>query len=120
MSGTAYAAPINGNTTRYCHRMVKVTAMALAHEVYDRAMGDNAAWANWRQFCEDLGRQQTEEEFVALAWPHLLDTARATLAKLLGSSMDEGLKEQIHDALIKDNLIRGTADLKPLSFVEPH
>ena len=38
-------------------------------------MKDNETNAVWKKFCEDLERDEHEEEFVRLTWPHLLDDA---------------------------------------------
>lgn len=100
---------------RYAHKEVVEVAKGIAHELYNSMMQNNVTWAVWQKFCEDLARPAMEEEFVRLAWPHLLDDARTMLARLLGMPGKEHLKEQIHDVLVKDNLIRGTKGLVPVA-----
>lgn len=99
---------------RYAHEQVVEVAKGIAHALYESMMKDNETNAVWKKFCEDLERDEHEEEFVRLAWPHLLDDARATLSRLLGQPGKEHLKEQIFDVLMKDNLIRGTGGLAPV------
>lgn len=99
----------------YAHKKVVEVAKAIAHELYDAMMSNNETYAVWQRFCEDLKKSDHEAEFVALATPHLLDDARATLAGLLGQPGKESLKEEIYDVLMKDNLIRGTGGIVPLA-----
>lgn len=99
---------------KYAHEMVRDVAKGMAHELYESMMKSNEAYAVWRHFCEDVGRENAEREFVHLALPYLLDDARATLAGMLRMPQFEHLHLSIHDALIKDNLIRGTDGLIPV------
>lgn len=89
-----------------CHKMVRSVARGMAHELYAEVMSDNAVWKNWKAQCPDLTPRRLEAMFVHMAWPKLIEEARATLAKLLASEVNPILKEQIYDALIKDNMAR--------------
>lgn len=53
------------------------------------------------------------EAFAKCFWPHFCAEARATLAQLLASTMNERLKEQIHDGLMKDHSLAHTRDNIP-------
>lgn len=99
---------------RYAHKEVVAVAKGMAHELYNSMMQNDITNAVWKRFCEDLHRKDHEEEFVRLAWPHLLDDARTMLARLLGMPGREHLKKEIHDVLMKDDLIRGTGGLIPV------
>jgi hypothetical protein len=69
----------------------------MAEEVYEK----NASRSN-----EFYAEYPDLQSYVEKCWPLFLEAARATLAQLLTSSLDENLKIQIHDALIKDATLR--------------
>lgn len=109
---------VNGKKTqnlRYAHEMVVACARGIAHELYEAMMKNNEAWAVWKALARDTSMELAEAEFVSLATPWLLDDARATLAAILGHPGKEHLKPAIYDALMKDNLIRGTDGLVPIA-----
>lgn len=81
----------------HAHKLVAKTAQEMAQEVYEK----NASRSN-----EFYAEYPDREDYVKKCWPLYLDAARATLAQLLTSSLDENLKIQIHDALIKDATLR--------------
>lgn len=80
----------------HAHKLVAKTAMEMAEEIYERNAANNEFYA----------RYPDRADYVSKCWPLYLDAARATLAQLLSSNMDEELKSQIHDALIKDATLR--------------
>lgn len=90
----------------HCHFLLKETALGMAHEVYDAIMQDNARFAQWKEQCPDLTPGLAEDKFCEALWPHLLEAARTTLAGMLAGSYPEELKQRIHDALVKDNVLR--------------
>jgi len=69
----------------------------MAQEVYE-------TWASRSD--EFYQENRSMEEYVEKCWPLYLDAARATLAQLLTTALDDSLKDQIHDALIKDATLR--------------
>lgn len=81
----------------HAHKLVAKTAKEMAEEVYEQ----NAGRSN--DFYE---KYPDMSAYVAECWPLYLDAARATLAQLLTTNMEESLKEQIHEALIKDATLR--------------
>jgi hypothetical protein len=71
--------------------------MEMAQEVYEK----NASRSN--EFYE---KYPDREAYVSSCWALYLDAARTTLAQLLTTNMEESLKEQIHEALIRDATLR--------------
>jgi hypothetical protein len=91
--------------------MVRDTAEAMAHELYDHMMHDNKWFKAWKRQNPGLGAKALEERFVARNLSTLLPQARATLAGMLASSLDPDMKEKIYEALTLDaTLIRGRAN----------
>jgi hypothetical protein len=91
--------------------MVKETAVAMAHELYDHMMQDNGWWQAWRSQWPGLTGPQLEEKFVARNLAALVPQARAALAGMLRTTADETVKESIYEALVLDaTLIRGRAN----------
>lgn len=88
--------PIPGTGT-HAHRLVAKTAMEMAQEVYEK----NAGRSN-----DFYAKYPDRKAYVKEAWALYLDAARTTLAQLLSTNMDDELKNQIHDALIKDATLR--------------
>ena len=106
MAGKIEAAQGRESVRTSAHKLVAETAKAMAHEVYDEVMRDNGLWKQWKRICPELTRELLEERFVMLLYPRLLESARATLARLLTTNIAEGLKADIHDALVKDQQFR--------------
>lgn len=83
----------------HCHVMIRDTAREMAGALYEACASGNNDWYK---------ANPDQAAFIARTWPRLVAQARATLAGLLARPIDEALKEQIHDALIKDaTLMRG-------------
>lgn len=82
----------------HCHQMVYDTALELARTTVEYYARTNNAW--WKE-----NKDKFEFHAKRLA-PKLLEQARTTLAGLLAQPIPELLKEQITDALIKDNSLR--------------
>ncbi len=79
------------------HKLVVKVAKEMAAEIYETfAKADNRWFA----------MNPSQDAYVKEAWPLLLEQARATLASLIAHTHDERLKDEIHDALVKDNAIR--------------
>jgi hypothetical protein len=81
----------------HAHKLIAKTAMEMAQEVYEK----NASRSN--EFYE---KYPDREAYVSSCWALYLDAARTTLAQLLTTNMEESLKEQIHEALIRDATLR--------------
>jgi len=81
------------------HRVVMRSAREFCAELYDIYA------QKWPDFYKVWPSQN---EFVRRHWPHFIGAARATLARLLGTNLDEKLKIEIHDALIRDHSLAPT------------
>jgi hypothetical protein len=84
------------------HRLVKETAVGITQAQYECFAQNNDFFA----------KHPKVGPWVARNWRYYIAEARATLARLLNGPMEERLKEQIADALIKDNLLRKGDTLK--------
>lgn len=92
----------------YCHRLVAKTATEMANVLFDEMMRDNRRWALWRRLCPEATPEEIRKRWVSVAWPRLVPQARATLAEMLNRPLAEGLKRDIHDALVLDQSLRQT------------
>ena len=92
--------------TSHCHKMVAEVAKASAHELYDKLMGDNLYYDEWKRQNPECSPKELERRFVAKNWGKCLDFARATLAAMLRGPYPDVLKEDILDALSKDASLR--------------
>lgn len=92
---------------RSCHKMVADTAKAMAAEAISKMLNDNEAYGAARVKWPDFSKEEIEATLLQETWPHLVEQARATLARLLATPLDELLKEQISSALILDNTLAG-------------
>lgn len=81
----------------HAHKLVAKTAMEMAQEIYEK----NASRSD-----EFYAKYPDREAYVSSCWALYLDAARATLAQLLTTNMEESLKEEIHEALIRDATLR--------------
>ena len=75
------------------HRQVMQIAKEMCLALYEQfAKNDEfyKAWPNAYSFAKQF-------------WPHFCDEARATMAKILASNENQGLKDSCYDALIKDH-----------------
>jgi len=99
---------VPGRPSAHAHKLVAATAEAMAHELYDTMMQDNEWYRIWKARNPEMGAKELEEEFVRKNLSRLLPQARAVLAAMLRNPGNEGLKEEIYEALVLDaSLIRG-------------
>jgi len=90
--------------------MIAHVAKAMAGELYEIVMGDNELWNTWKSNTPDMSGPQREITFIAKNWGRCVPRARATLAGLLSTGIDDAAKSAIMEALLLDNtLIRGHA-----------
>ncbi len=92
--------------TGYAHKLVASTAKEMAEELFEDVMRDDAVYAAHKRICPELTPKLQREMFVKLMVPHLLEQARATLAKMLETNIKQSLKDEIVDALLKDQTFR--------------
>ena len=92
----------------HCHMMVAKTAQEMAAVLYDEVMLNDEWYATWQAKHPDASPRGLQEAFVKKNWSQMVEGARATLAKLLTSSLDDVIKDQIAEALILDKtLVKG-------------
>jgi len=81
-------------------------------------MGDNLMYDSWRKQHPGTSDNRLRQLFVDRNWPRCIPFARATLARLLTTPIDEKVKESIMEVLVKDaSLVRGRVqqqDLMPM------
>ena len=81
----------------HTHRLIAKTAKDMAHEAYQAlARKSNDFYAN----------HPNEDEYVAQTWTMFVESARTTLAYMLGTNISESLKEEIYEALLRDKSVR--------------
>lgn len=86
----------------HVHILIAKTAQDMTRELYDATMQNDVLYAEWRRQHPGASPKGLEESFVKKYWPAAIEPARATLAHLLTVLSDEGLRDQIADALILD------------------
>lgn len=102
--GRPTLTPLPGG--QHCHRLVSETAKKMAAELFELFAKDNTWYKGAQKLNPGLSASQLEAMFVKQRWPQLVEDARATLAKLLGTNIAESLKNEIYQALILDNGLR--------------
>lgn len=80
----------------HAHKLVAKTAQDMAQEIYETLASKNDFYEKYPD----------REKYVKECWPLYLDAARATLAQLLAGNMEDRLKAEIHEALLKDATLR--------------
>lgn len=96
--------------SKHAHWLVRDTALAMAHELYDTMMQDDTWYDLWKKRNPGKNAKALEKAFVDKNLSLLLPQARATLAAMLRSTMDPNLEAEIYEALTLDaTLIRGRA-----------
>lgn len=93
----------------HVHKQIRSVAQEMCAHAYELLMGHNDIFEAWKKANPDLSPKQLESRFIAKNWSSYVQTARATLAGMLGNPMvDAALKESIMEALMLDNtLMRG-------------
>lgn len=99
---------VSNRPSSHAHWMVRDTAVAMAHELYDTMMSDDKWYRMWKFQNPGLTAKALEQAFVDKNLGILLPQARATLAKMLRTSTDTKTQEAIYEALTLDaTLVRG-------------
>lgn len=83
----------------FCHSLIKKTAQGLSARLYEHmAKNSNAFFKKWPK----------PGPFIEATWGDFVEDARTTLVDMLTTNIPEALKEEIADAIVKDNtLTRG-------------
>lgn len=94
----------------HAHFLIVKTARDMAAVAYEELMKNNDWYTSWKAQHPDLHGEPLQLAFILKAYPLMLEQARHTLTEMLSQPIAEALKEEIADALIKDNsLKRGRA-----------
>jgi uncharacterized protein with NRDE domain len=90
---------ITSDSSPRAHRLVSRIAKEMCAELY-------VTYARkWPDFYKTW---PSENAFVRAHWHFFVEEARATLARLLNSNIREDLKEEIFEALIRDQSLQPT------------
>lgn len=92
-------ARITDDNSPRAHRVVARSAKAYCAELYE------VYASRWPDFYKAFPSQN---DFVRAHWAHFIGHARATLARMLATKIDEDLKKVIHDGLIRDQSLAPT------------
>ena len=105
------AQPHGDRPSGHVHKLIAETAQALAHESYAELMASaNIVYEQWKAKHPGLSAKGLERAYVKRYWPAHIAIARATLARMLASPIDDTLGAAIMEALALDaTLIRGRA-----------
>lgn len=101
------ARPRGVNSTA-CHKMIRDTAVQMAHQCYQALMLRNDWYALWRSEVETAAQRTglspdvLEKTWVNTHWASFIEGARAALAETLRQPIDDGLRDAIAEALILD------------------
>jgi hypothetical protein len=90
----------------HAHKLVAKIAEEAAKELYEVVMGDNVIRAEWKRQNPGLNEKMLIAKFVKKNLAKCIPFARATLTRMLTVTVDEGLKEEILDALVLDASLR--------------
>ena len=91
----------------HVHPMVQELALELAHEMYDVTMTKfPEAYASWKLSHPGATPKALEAAFVAKYYGSMVQSARATLAGMLGLPYDDAFKDRIHEALVLDHTLK--------------
>lgn len=92
----------------HCHKLVAKVAQEAAGELYETLMSCNELYEEWKRQNPGLTDKQLSSRFIAKNWGKCIPFARATLASMLRTGLDETTKADIMEALVLDStLIRG-------------
>lgn len=93
----------------HCHKKIRDVAKAAAAEHYEMLMSSsNVVYNMWKKQHPGLTAKQLQQAFVIRHWSKCIEMARATLGRLLTTSIDDTLKLEIVDILAKDQtLVKG-------------
>jgi hypothetical protein len=90
----------------HCHKLVAKVAQEAAGELYERLMGENLFFEEWKRQNPGLSPKALESRFISKNWGRCIGIARATLALLLRSPLDSKAKEDIMEALVLDSTLK--------------
>lgn len=86
----------------HCHILIAKVAQDNTRVLYGAMMENDVIYRKWKETHPGASPKGLEDAFVKKYWHKAVEGARATLAHMLTLPMDEGLKNQISEALILD------------------
>lgn len=90
----------------HCHKQVRAVAKAACAEHYEMLMSSsNVVYQLWKMQNPGLTPKQLMQLFVNCHWGKCIDLARATMARLLTTPIDEATKLEIVDILALDSTL---------------
>lgn len=98
--------------SQHCHKLIRAAAIEMAGELYDEMMKNNEQWAEWKAMTPDRTPVEREILWIEAKWGELIEDARATLAMMLASPIDDALKTQIFQCLIDDAPLRAAREAR--------
>lgn len=84
------------------HRLVASVAREACEELYEVVMSNNAVRREWKRLNEGCSERELVKRFVDRNWGRCIPYARATLTILMQQTPNSFLREDIFDALAKD------------------
>ena len=104
MGKVKQATHLGGDGVFHAHKMVKDLAISMAHEVWEECMRSNDWFDGMKAKYPGMPTSGLEFVFTRHILPNLLPQARTQLAMMLNQNdITLQVKEQIHEALIKDS-----------------
>lgn len=88
----------------HVHPLVLKTAKEMAETLFEAYAQDNVMYAQFRR--HGWTERRIRRVFVARVAPRLYEEARQTLAGILAGDYPQLMKDEVYDALCKDNLLR--------------
>jgi len=103
----------------HVHPRVLKVATEMANQLFEDYARDNDYY---RQFKANGGTEKRARKmFVARVAPRLYEEARKALTLILAGDYPESVKEEVFEALCKDNLLRANRTVaKEVAVVPPH
>lgn len=109
---------LQGTGQQVCHVRIADVAKAAAGELYERQMGDNLFYEEWKRQNPGATPKQLEERFIKRNWGKCIDFARKTLTMMLTrDDIAESMKDEIMVILEQDQILRNRRVFDPRSRV---
>lgn len=99
--------PVQETGQRVCHAKIAEVARAAAGELYERMMGDNIFYDEWKKQNPGCSPKELEDRFIRKNWGSCIDFARSTLTIMLTrDDIADSMKEEIMVILEQDQMLR--------------
>ena len=106
--GVRFGAKRGSRQAHHVHVDITALAKDLCMASYEAAMANNTVRASWKARYPDRSERQLQVAWLTRHLAAHVAPARAILAGMLASPIDDDLKDRIKDALVLDNfLVRG-------------